>query len=164
MNSFIRHFVLLPVVIALISGCTFTIGEDGKISREEAQPEEIKQQEIKQKAIKQEEAEPEEIRDKEIEEDESSAILVASIDPNLDYSGEVPDCRTAAQRIEDNVQIGMSLADVRRVVGRPRVVFPGSWWWSDGLSLGGRPSVRFTPGLSENVAVSSVSIESSSCR
>jgi len=164
MNPLIRSAVLVPFVVAVISGCSFTIGGEDEASPEKVLQEEIQQEETKQDLIRQEEAEPEEIRDKEFDDEENGSVMVASIDHSLDYSGEVPDCKTAAQRIADNVQIGMRLAEVRRVVGRPKIVFPGSWWWSEGFSLGGRPNVRFSPGLSEDVEVSAVSIESSSCR
>ena len=168
MNPLIRSVVLIPFVFTVISGCTFTIGgEDAtpeEVLPEKVKNEETKKEEATKELIRQQETEPEEIKDEEFDEEKNSRVLVATIDPSLDYSGEVPDCKTAAQRIADNVQIGMRLADVRRVVGRPKIVFPGSWWWSDGFSLGGRPNVRFSPGVSEAVEVSAVSIESSSCR
>ena len=158
MNPLIRSVVLIPLGIALISGCTFTFNKDEGVG-----PAKEKQEAIEQEAIKREETEPEETPDNKSRGD-SNEIMLAGFKPDLDYSSEVPDCRTAAQRIEDNVQIGMRLADVRRVVGRPKFVFPGSWWWTSGFSLGGLPNVRFAPGLSEDVPVTGVSIDTSSCR
>lgn len=92
------------------------------------------------------------------------SIPVGSIKPDLDFSADAPDCVTAAQRIEDNLQIGMTLADVRRLVGPPRVVLPGSWWWTAGFGNEGLPNVRyaFGPG-DDDVQISSVSTDSSSC-
>ena len=158
MNPLIRSAVLMPAVIALISGCTFTFNKDEDTIQNGVKPEEIKQEAIKR------EAEPEEKKEDRDEEEGDESIMLADIDPNLDYSDEVPDCKTAAQRIADNVQIGMRLADVRRVVGRPKFVFPGTWWWTEGFSTGGRPHVRFSPGISEDVPISSVSTETSGCR
>ncbi len=179
MNRLIRNVLLVPVFLAAASGCTYTFNgndesvpeevngeevEQKVIKQEDVNPEGSKPEENQQEGIQQEERAPTETGDDEFEDDNDKTIMVADINPALDYSGEVPDCRTAAQRIAENVQVGMRMADVRRLVGRPKLVFPGSWWWTEGLSLGGRPNVRFSLGVSENVSVSSVSSDSSKCR
>ena len=170
MNLLIRSVVSVPVVIAVLSGCTFTLNEDTfnfnkdeETRQESVKPEEVQEKKIGPDAIKQE-SDPEE-RDEENrdEEEGNEAIMIADIDPNLDYSSEVPDCKTAAQRIADNVQVGMILADVKRVVGRPKFVFPGTWWWTEGFSVTGRPNVRFSPGGNDDVPITSFSTESSGC-
>jgi len=51
------------------------------------------------------------------------------VKPDIDYSGETPGCMVAAQRLVDNVEVGMTLKDVTRLVGKPRYKITGSWWW-----------------------------------
>lgn len=93
-----------------------------------------------------------------------ASIPVGTVKPELDYSNDQPDCETTAQRIADNVQVGMTLADVRRLVGSPRVILPGSWWWTEGFSTKGRPHVRYPFGPSgDDVPVTSVSTDTSNC-
>jgi len=77
-------------------------------------------------------------------------IPIGTVKPELDFSNEVPDCETAAQRIRDNVTEGMVLADIRRLVGKPRAALPGSWWWSSGFGSTGRPFVRFGFGTGDD--------------
>jgi len=65
------------------------------------------------------------------------------VKPEIDYSGEYPNCVVAGQRLADNVEVGMTLKDVTRLVGQPRWKIPGSWWWSKSFSKAGKPLVRF---------------------
>lgn len=96
--------------------------------------------------------------------EEIAPIPVGTVKPELDYSSDAPDCETTAQRIEDNVQLGMTLADVRRLVGPPRVILPGTWWWTEGFSKDGLPHVRYPFGPSgDDVIVTSVSTDTSNC-
>ncbi len=98
------------------------------------------------------------------EREKVESLPVGEISPEIDYSAESPDCVTAAQRIEDSVVIGMALSDVRRLVGQPKTVLPGSWWWTSGFSIGGRPVVRFGfSGVEHGSVVSSFSIDRSDC-
>jgi len=68
---------------------------------------------------------------------------VLMVKPDIDYSGETPGCMVAAQRLVDNVEVGMTLKDVTRLVGKPRYKITGSWWWSKSFSKSGKPRVRF---------------------
>jgi len=98
------------------------------------------------------------------ERDQAVVIPEGTIKPELDFSEESPDCATAAKRIEENVVVGMTLADVRRVVGEPRLVLPGVWTWNSDFSRKGRPAVRFALGSGfDDEPVSSFSFESSGC-
>ena len=76
-------------------------------------------------------------------ETESFPTPILNVKPEIDYSSEYPSCIVAAQRLADNVEVGMSLKDVRRLVGQPRWMIPGSWWWSKSFSNAGKPRVRF---------------------
>lgn len=96
--------------------------------------------------------------------EETKIIPVGSISPELDYSSESPGCEVAAQRIADNIQLGMAQKDVRRLVGQPRLVLPGTWYWSRGFSKEGLPLVRFKTSRADNtITVVSISAESSAC-
>ena len=89
---------------------------------------------------------------------------MAMILPDIDYSSESPDCETAGQRLADNIEVGMTLGDVRRLVGKPVFRLPGSWWWSRGLSKTGKPFVEFDLVLSnDDVKVKKVSTSVSGC-
>ncbi len=99
--------------------------------------------------------------------DKIEIVPVNSVKPEIDHSTEAPDCITAAQRIEEHLVVGMTLADVRRLVGKPRLVLPGSWWWTAGFSnnrSGGKPIVRyaFGPGA-DDVPISSFGFDSHGC-
>lgn len=97
-------------------------------------------------------------------EEVEASIPAGTIKPDIDYSAESPDCETAAQRIAENIQVGMTLADVKRLVGKPRVVLPGSFWWTPGFSLSGKPTVRYAFGPAEdNVPVTAFSTDTSGC-
>jgi len=78
---------------------------------------------------------------------EPEPIPAPTYKPEIDYSGESPDCETAGQRIKKHVKVGMTLREVRRLVGNPRYKIPGSWWWSNSFSLkkSARPTVTFPP-------------------
>ena len=93
------------------------------------------------------------------------SIPVGTIKPELDFSDENPDCATAAKRIEENLVVGMALADVRRLVGEPRLVLPGLWAWNSDFSREGRPVVRYSLAGSgcDDSPISSFSFESSNC-
>lgn len=93
-------------------------------------------------------------------EERKEVIPVGTVKPEIDFSSEIPSCEVAAQRIGDNLLVGMMAADVRRLVGKPRVIFPGIWLWTSSFSFEGRPAVRF--GLSSS-EVSSFSADSNEC-
>lgn len=76
-------------------------------------------------------------------EPETYPTPVFKVKPDIDYSGESPSCVIAAQRLADNVEVGMTLSEVQRLVGQPRWKIPGSWWWSKSFSKAGKPLVRF---------------------
>ncbi len=96
--------------------------------------------------------------------EETKIIPLGSVSPELDHSSESPVCEVAAQRIADNIQIGMAQKDVRRLVGQPRLVLPGTWYWSRGFSKEGLPLVRFKTSRADNtVTVASFSVDSSAC-
>lgn len=97
--------------------------------------------------------------------EQAESIPVGTIKPEIDFSDENPDCATAAKRIEENLVVGMTLADVRRLVGEPRLVLPGLWAWNGDFSRKGRPAVRFSLGGSgfDDSPISSFSFESSNC-
>ena len=65
------------------------------------------------------------------------------VKPELDYSGETPDCKTAGKRLAENIEVGMALDEVIRLVGKPSFRLPGSWWWSAKFSEAGVPVVKF---------------------
>ena len=89
---------------------------------------------------------------------------LVNVKPELDYSRESPDCITAAQRLADNVQVGMTLSEVTRLVGQPKLRVTGSWRWSKSFSRRGNPLVRFAflPGRAHTVITGVVS-DSSNC-
>ncbi len=88
-----------------------------------------------------------------------------TIKPELDYSAESPDCELAAQRIKDNLVVGMTLADVKRLVGQPRLIMPGSWWWTAGFSKStGKPRVSYPLGPSaDDVPITSFRSNTDGC-
>jgi len=90
MNPLIRSAVLVPFVVAVISGCSFTIGGEDEASPEKVLQEEIQQEETKQDLIRQEEAEPEEIRDKEFDDEENGRS-------NRNETGRGPACSRPAK-------------------------------------------------------------------
>jgi hypothetical protein len=75
--------------------------------------------------------------------DETFPTPVLNVKPELDYSKEYPSCTVAGQRLAENVEVGMTLKDVVRLVGQPRLKVTGSWWWSKSFSQSGKPRVRF---------------------
>lgn len=78
--------------------------------------------------------------------DDATAIPAVKVKPDLDYSEELPDCVTAGERLAENIQVGMTLDEVIRLVGKPRYKLPGSWWWSASFSEKGVPVVKFRIG------------------
>ena len=68
---------------------------------------------------------------------------VARVKPAIDYSKDSPDCKTAGQRIAENIEVGMRQKDVVRLVGKPQWNLPGSWWWSASFDKSGKPTVLF---------------------
>ncbi len=95
---------------------------------------------------------------------ESNTIPFGTVKPEIDFSRETPGCELAAERIADNIQVGMTLADVRRLVGQPRVIVPGRWIWSPGFASDGRPMVRYKFGPADNdVPISAFSTDSFGC-
>ncbi len=99
-------------------------------------------------------------------EPEAPAPVVTAplVKPEIDYSSESPDCETAAQRLTDNVEVGMTLGDVRRLVGSPLYRLPTTWWWSRGLSKTGKPYVEFPLVIGEdNVKIAKIVTDSSGC-
>lgn len=87
------------------------------------------------------------------------------VKPELDYSAESPDCATAAARLAENIQVGMALSEVQRLVGKPKFKVPGSWWYASSFSKGGVPVVKFQFGSSIGTKpVKSFSAESDNCR
>ena len=65
------------------------------------------------------------------------------IKPEIDYSSETPDCETAGTRLAEYIDVGMTLGDVRRLVGSPTFRLPTTWWWSRGFSKTGKPYIEF---------------------
>ena len=97
-------------------------------------------------------------------ETESFPTPILTVKPELDYSSEYPSCIVAAQRLADNVEVGMSLKDVRRLVGQPRWMIPGSWWWSKSFSSAGKPRVRFGYERGrDHTAITAIDTDSSRC-
>lgn len=93
-----------------------------------------------------------------------SAKMVALVAPELDYSDETPDCVTAGQRIAAHIEVGMTLEDVRRLVGNPRWDLPGQWWWSASFSETGRPRIKFPFGRGlPDVKVTGVQADTDRC-
>lgn len=74
---------------------------------------------------------------------EDNPVEVGKLKPEIDYSNESPGCELAADRLSENVQVGMTLGEVRRLVGKPRVILPGRWFWTRGIGFGGRPMVSY---------------------
>jgi len=68
---------------------------------------------------------------------------ISTIMPEVDHSGDAPDCETAAQRIADNVAVGIPMREVQRLVGKPAYKLPGYWLWSDGFNRSGKPFVMY---------------------
>ncbi len=92
------------------------------------------------------------------------SVTRAKVKPELDYSNETPDCKTAALRIAENIEIGMTLSDVQRLVGKPKWKLPGSWWWSSSLSETGRPNIRYPIGPgTRDVVITGLSSEFGEC-
>ena len=125
MISSIRLFIIVVGTSIVLSGCTFTFGQETDAVAKQ-----------------------------------SDTIPVGTVKPDIDYSSEAPGCEVAAQRIADNLQIGMQLEDVTRLVGQPRLILPGVWLWTRAVSSSGRPKVRFVIGTSK---VSSFSAENDEC-
>ncbi len=96
--------------------------------------------------------------------EEPVVIPVGTIKPELDYSSESPECEIAAQRISENVQVGMTRKDVERLVGQPKLILAGAWHWTRGFTRTGRPIVKFQSSREQNsVFVSSFTAESNEC-
>lgn len=97
-------------------------------------------------------------------ETEIEAEPVSAIKPDIDYSTETPGCELAAQRLSENVEVGMTLAEVRRLVGQPRLILPGRWIWKSGFAFDGLPIVRYEFGpADDDVQITSFTSDSSSC-
>jgi len=97
---------------------------------------------------------------------EPEPVPLPTYKPEIDHSKESPDCVTAGQRIEEHVKVGMTLREVRRLVGNPRYLIPGSWWWSDSFSLekSARPTVTFPPApADDNLKVLSFTANTGGC-
>ncbi len=99
--------------------------------------------------------------------DKIEVVPVSALKPEIDYSAESPDCITAAQRIEEHLVVGMTLADVKRLVGKPRLILPGAWRWTASFSKDGKgdkPIVRyaFGPGA-DDVPITSFGFDSRGC-
>ena len=91
-------------------------------------------------------------------------ISAKDIRPDLDYSGEIPDCITAGERLAEYIQVGMTLGDVKRLVGRPFYQTPSSWSWSNNFVEKGLPKVRFPLGVAHDGAkVNSLHVETFNC-
>jgi len=93
-------------------------------------------------------------------------VPVPTYKPEIDHSKESPDCVTAGQRIEEHIKVGMTLREVRRLVGNPRYQIPGSWWWSNTFSLKktARPTVTFRPApVNDDLKVLSFTANISGC-
>jgi len=135
MISLIRLVVSVASIAVILSGCTFTIGGD-PVEKEVA-----------------------------TDTDETKPIQAGTAKPELDYSSESPGCKVAAQRIADNIQVGMTLADVRRLVGKPRTVIPGSWTWTRSLSFGDSvPGVKYgIISTGSDAEITSFTSDSSGC-
>ena len=89
---------------------------------------------------------------------------IAVFKPDVDYSDETPDCKTAAARIEANIKVGTPLSEVRRLVGKPAYRFPGSWWWSGSFNVKGHPSIFYDAvAASSTAVVSKFSFDISRC-
>lgn len=89
---------------------------------------------------------------------------VLTIKPEIDFSAETPSCIVAGQRLAEHVEVGMTLKDVARLVGKPRWQITGSWWWSKSFSKKGKPQVRF--GLQrgrDDTVITGVSSDTSRC-
>lgn len=84
--------------------------------------------------------------------------------PEIDYAAEYPDCMTAGKRLAENIEIGMTLNEVTRLVGKPRWKVPGSWWWSKSFSKEGKPLVRFAFQKGrEDTRVTAIETDTSRC-
>ena len=91
-------------------------------------------------------------------------ISAKDIRPDLDFSGEIPDCITAGERLAEYIQVGMTLGDVKRLVGRPFYESPGSWRWSNNFVKDGLPKVSYRLGVAHDGAkVSSLQVETFNC-
>lgn len=96
--------------------------------------------------------------------EKKATIPVGQIKPEVDFSAETPDCITAGERIAANLQEGMALGDVIRLVGKPGWKLPGSWWWTQSFDNVGKPFVKFDLGArSMDTAVKSFSADTSDC-
>lgn len=92
------------------------------------------------------------------------AVERPTIKPELDFSDEKPDCTTAGARLAEHIEIGMTLDDVIRLVGKPSLKLPGFWWWSGTVSKEGRPMVKFPIGRSQgDVVITELRSDTSSC-
>jgi hypothetical protein len=86
------------------------------------------------------------------------------IKPEIDYSSETPDCETAGKRLAENIEVGMTLGDARRLVGKPTFRLPTTWWWSRGISKTGKPYIEFPLVLSDDdVKITNVVTDVSGC-
>ena len=89
---------------------------------------------------------------------------VVTVKPEIDFSAETPACTVAGQRLAENVEVGMTLKDVTRLVGKPKWKITGSWWWSKSFSKRGKPVVRF--GLQrgrDDTIITGISTDTSGC-
>ena len=89
---------------------------------------------------------------------------ILTVKPEIDFSDETPLCTVAGQRLAEHVEVGMTLKDVTRLVGKPRWKITGSWWWSKSFTKKGKPVVRF--GLQrgrDDTVITSISTDVSGC-
>lgn len=89
---------------------------------------------------------------------------VVTVKPEIDFSAETPACTVAGQRLAEHVEVGMTLKDVTRLVGKPKWKVTGSWWWSKSFTKKGKPVVRF--GLQrgrDDTVITSISSDTSGC-
>jgi len=157
MISLIRLVVSVASIAVILSGCTFTIGGD-PVEKEVATDTGTA---TEAESVAKEPA-AEELTSSQ---DETKPIQAGTAKPELDYSSESPGCKVAAQRIADNIQVGMTLADVRRLVGKPRTVIPGSWTWTRSLSFGDSvPGVKYgIISTGSDAEITSFTSDSSGC-
>ena len=88
--------------------------------------------------------------------DGTETCHVSADTDSIDISTTVPSCARANQRILNNVEVGMSLQQVRQLVGKPRHVSmhgsnsdSGFWGWAVGIyaSAVSFPRIDFDDGL-----------------
>ena len=95
---------------------------------------------------------------------QAGQLPASQLKPEIDHSGETPDCVTAGERLAEHIEVGMTLKDVTRLVGQPFYQLPGSWRWSNTFGSSGIPTVRFLIGAAHpDSKVTSVVTENFNC-